>query len=173
MVKTVVGVYGTSFEALGAINSLKEDGIQKQHILVIAHDEYETSILEKKAGVAVDQGINLEQQKKSVLQSLRSLFSSSSSNDYMYTNYLMDIGLDKEDAEIHSLDVKSGKILVLLDKKYDREKPETDLSEVAEEMSNNPVNNALEEQRVASRIESENKLRAESLNDVDRIKHLK
>ncbi|MCR2820523.1 general stress protein [Lederbergia panacisoli] len=118
MKKNVVGVFVSSFEALRTINSMKDDGIDKSHIYVIAHDDYETRMIEEKAGVAVDQSI-ADEENRGFWNELKSFFTGNSSEYSAYSDYLLGLGMTQYDVEQYAKEVESGKILVLVDSEYD------------------------------------------------------
>ncbi|MBS4217025.1 general stress protein [Bacillus sp. FJAT-49711] len=118
MKKNVVGAFVSSFEALRTINSMKDDGIDKSHIYVIAHDDYETRMIEEKAGVAVDQSIS-EEENRGFWNELKSFFTGNSSEYSAYSDYLLGLGMTQYDVEQYAKEVESGKILVLVDSEYD------------------------------------------------------
>ncbi|MBS4194809.1 general stress protein [Lederbergia citri] len=118
MKKNVVGVFASSFEALRAIDSMKQDGIDKSHIYVIAHDDYETRMIEEKAGVAVDHNVT-EEENRGFWNELKSFFTGNSSEYSAYSDYLLGIGMTQYDVEQYANEIEGGKILVLVDSEYD------------------------------------------------------
>jgi len=118
MKKNVVGVFASSFEALRTIDSMKQDGIDKSHIYVIAHDDYETRIIEEKSGVAVDHNIT-EEENRGFWNELKSFFTGNSSEYSAYSDYLLSLGMTQYDVEQYAKEVEGGKILVLVDSEYD------------------------------------------------------
>ncbi|MBS4199794.1 general stress protein [Bacillus sp. FJAT-49732] len=116
--KNVVGVFASSFEALRTIDSMKQDGIDKSHLYVIAHDDYETRLIEEKSGVAVDHNIT-EEENRSFWNELKSFFTGNSSEYSAYSDYLLGIGMTRYDVEQYAKEVEGGKILVLVDSEYD------------------------------------------------------
>lgn len=120
MNKNVVGSFSSTFEALRAINSLKEKGVDKNHILIITQDNYDQKFIEEKSGVTADDSFRLEENKKGFW---RSLFSKKEVNASPYSNFLVKLGVAEEDAKTYANDVENGKILVLVEGGSDEERP--------------------------------------------------
>lgn len=119
MKKNVVGVFASSFEALRVINSMKSDGIDHNHIYVIANDDYETQMLEDKAGVAVDYSLYTEEDDRGFWDELKAFFKGTDAQYDKLSDYLLDLGMSKYDVEQYGVEVEAGKILVLVDSAYD------------------------------------------------------
>lgn len=119
MKKNVVGVFASSFEALRTIDSMKNDGIDKSHIHVIAHDDYETRMIEEKAGVAVDQQLHSDEERTGFWEELKAFFTGTDSEHNRFQDYLINIGMNEYDVEQYAVEVDGGKILVLVDSDYD------------------------------------------------------
>lgn len=111
MNKNVVGSFSSTFEALRAINSLKEKGVDKNHILIITQDNYDQKFIEEKSGVTADDSFKLEENKKGFW---RSLFSKKEENSSPYSNFLLKLGVEEENAKTYANDIENGKILVLV-----------------------------------------------------------
>ncbi|MBS4222559.1 general stress protein [Lederbergia citrea] len=119
MKKNVVGIFSSSYQALRAIDSMKQDGIDKSHIHVIANDDYETRVIEEKAGVAIDHTVHMDDDRRGFWDELKSFFSGNSSEHSRYADFLLDMGMNDYDVEQYAIEVENGKILVLVDSEYD------------------------------------------------------
>lgn len=118
--KNVVGVYNSSFEAVKAIDSLRQDGIDRRHIQVIANDDFGSNLIEDKTGIDVDQANQRSaEEQKGFWQELKSFFSSDTHEHTQHLDYLHDIGLTDSNLETYAKDLENGKILVLVDSEYD------------------------------------------------------
>ena len=74
MGKNVVGVYTSSFEAVKAIHSMRQDGIERKHICVLSNDDYGATIIEEKTGVDVEHDFNSSLEKRHLWKDLKSSF---------------------------------------------------------------------------------------------------
>ncbi|CAM3937457.1 YflT domain-containing protein [Lederbergia lenta] len=118
--KNVVGVFNSSFEAVKAIDSMRQDGIDRSHIHVIVNDDFGSNLIEEKTGVDVEQALqHSKEEQKGFWQELKSFFSSDTHEHTQHSDYLHDMGLTASDVDTYATDLENGKILVLVDSDLD------------------------------------------------------
>ncbi len=122
MGKNVVGVYTSSFEAVKAIHSMRQDGIERKHICVLSNDDYGANIIEEKTGVDVEHDFNSSLEKRHLWKDLKSIFSAESKSHSGCSDYLLEIGMSESEAEQYAGEVEVGKFLVLVDSEYGRQR---------------------------------------------------
>ncbi|HEY4552406.1 MAG TPA: general stress protein [Bacillaceae bacterium] len=119
MKKNVVGIFASSYEAVRAIDSMLQDGIDRSHIYVVAKDDYETGVIEEKTGVDSEFGRTEEHESNSFLDGLKSFFSGKDNQSMGFPEHLRDMGVQEADIDRYANEVEGGKILVLVDSDYD------------------------------------------------------
>ncbi|WP_164525467.1 general stress protein [Siminovitchia acidinfaciens] len=119
MKKNVVGIFATSFEAMKAIDSLKHDGIDQDHICVVANDDLKSNTIEEKTGVAVEDEIQDKAGRNTLWEELTSFFTKKDDGIKTYSDHLLDLGMTEADVNRYANEVENGHILVLVDSDAD------------------------------------------------------
>ncbi|MFD1705525.1 general stress protein [Siminovitchia sediminis] len=106
----VVGIYGTSFDAMKAIDTLKHDGIDDRHIHVVVNDELKSRTIEDKSRAIVKDVQTNDVEHDNFWEELKSFF----------TDQDLNIGKTEAEAERYSKEVENGQILVLVGSNADQ-----------------------------------------------------
>ncbi|RWR15236.1 general stress protein [Siminovitchia fortis] len=120
MKKNVVGIFATSFEAIKAIDSLRDDGIDNDHIFVVADDELKSNTIEEKTGVPVKDNIQHTAGQDNLWEELKSFFNNEDAETKKYSDQLLDLGMTEADVDRYANEVENGHILVLVDSDADQ-----------------------------------------------------
>lgn len=135
MKKNIVGIFATSFEAMKAIDSLRHDGIDNDHIYVIANDVLMSDTIEEKTGVTVKDGRQHTERYDNFWKELKFFFTNEDTEPRKYSDLLLDLGVTETDVARYVSELENGRILVLVDSHVDRGRTETLSTE------NMPLNN--------------------------------
>lgn len=117
--KNVVGVFATSFEAMKAINSLKHDGIDSDHIYVVANDELKSNTIEEKNDVQPKGDTGHTAGHDRFWNELKSFVTNSISENTKFPDHFLDLGMTEADVDRYINEVENGKILILVDSDED------------------------------------------------------
>ncbi|VEF47659.1 putative stress response protein [Bacillus freudenreichii] len=120
MKKDVVGIFASSFDAMKAIDSLKHDGIDNEHICVVANNDLKSNTIENKTGVAVEDDIRQTAGQNNLWEQLKSFFTKRDAGIKTCSDHLLDLGLTEADVDKYANEVDNGHILVLVDSDVDR-----------------------------------------------------
>lgn len=119
--KKIVGIFAASFEAMKAIDSLKQDGIDNEHIWVIANDDWKSDTIEEKTNVTVKDDIYHPAEQQHTLDEKFKLFLTKEAGAKKNLEFLSDLGLTAADTDRYVNEVEIGNILVLVDSDSDFE----------------------------------------------------
>ncbi|GAB3057292.1 general stress protein [Virgibacillus ainsalahensis] len=113
MTKEIKGAYRTEEEAVEAANDLRIQGYREGEITIVTNSRKSKKI-KHETDVPVEKGISQKQDGESFMDKVDRLFADETTNPL---DQLMELGINKEEAQLHQGNMKSGFYLILTEVK--------------------------------------------------------